>query len=205
MTSGGEGKGVSQHQCRRKRQSLSPQLRLHGAARRMSPEWPRGFFAARAGGNQERCREQDRHRKRKGYNHDRYLHRCLIAMPGTARCRAKLRMAWKNLSLCGKWHSHRDLDRKHREGDDQAQRQRADRERSRDGVRQSGRCCGREAAIKACCAGRPFHGRKTLRTRANHPQPSIYRWNRWQFCGDAPSKMAETRRAGRVCPLHPLL
>src|ERR1700727_1607538 len=63
-------------------------------------------------------------------------------------------------------HRHADLDRKYREGDDQAQRQRTDRERGRDGVDQSGRGNGRRMAFKASGAGRPYHGRvPSLRER----------------------------------------
>jgi hypothetical protein len=55
-------------------------------------------------------------------------------------------------------HRHADPHRKHREGDDQAKRQRAERQRGRNGVVQSGRGNGRGAAVKARCAWRPDHG-----------------------------------------------
>jgi hypothetical protein len=86
---------------------------------------------------------------------------------GSSPCRVKFRMARRNSSeLRGNRHRYADLDRKHREGDDQAQRQRTDRERGRDGVDQSGRGNGRRMAFKAPRAGRPYHGRvPSLRER----------------------------------------
>ena len=62
-------------------------------------------------------------------------------------------------------HCHGNLDRKHREGNDHTQRQRADRERCRDGVGHAGRCDRRGAAVKPCSAKRPFHGRVSLEMR----------------------------------------
>src|SRR5262245_46608510 len=52
----------------------------------------------------------------------------------------------------------RDLDRQHLQGGDQTQRGGAERERSRDGVDQSGRGNGRGPAGEAGGAGRPDHG-----------------------------------------------
>jgi hypothetical protein len=47
----------------------------------------------------------------------------------------------------------------------------------------------------AAAPGDRFMAEKLLQRGANHPQPQIYRWNRWPFCGGGSSKMAETRRA----------
>src|SRR3984957_4444526 len=72
----------------------------------------------------------------------------------------------RNSELRRDRHCHADLDRKYREGDDQAQRQRTDRQRGRDGVDQSGRGNGHRMAFKASGAGRPYHGRvPSLRER----------------------------------------
>src|SRR4051794_17991406 len=55
-------------------------------------------------------------------------------------------------------HRQGDLDRQHCEGDDEAQRQRAEPERGGDGVGQPGRSNGRGASLEAGRAGRPYHG-----------------------------------------------
>src|SRR5262249_43617049 len=62
----------------------------------------------------------------------------------------------------------RDLDRQHLQGGDQAQRGGAERERSRDGVDQSGRSNGRGPASEAGGAGRPDHGQIPYHSQANH-------------------------------------
>jgi hypothetical protein len=90
-----------------------------------------------------------------------------------SRCRsprwfAKLRTTREIIELRRNRHRQRDLGRKHCEGDDQTQRQRADRERGRDGLGQSGRCNRGNAAIKTGSAGRPYHGPKSLNAQANH-------------------------------------
>ena len=87
-----------------------------------------------------------------------------------SRCRsprwfAKLRTTREIIELRRNRHRQRDLGRKHCEGDDQTQRQRADRERGRDGIPQPGRCNRRGAALKASCAGRPYHGPESLGLR----------------------------------------
>src|ERR1700710_2301863 len=73
------------------------------------------------------------------------------------------KLFWKKRGSDSKRHPHADLDRHHGEGDDQAQRERADRERSRDGVGQSGRSDRRGVVVEACRTGRPYHGRKILK------------------------------------------
>ena len=109
------------------------------------------LFAARAGGDQERRRQQDRRRQRRRSQGRQVFsswsdrdadHRALLSAKD-----AKTRKNARNLA--GNRHRHGDLDRQHRQRDDQAQRQRADRQRGGDGVGQSGRSnwCG--AAVKA--------------------------------------------------------
>jgi hypothetical protein len=60
------------------------------AARDVTAERPHRILAARSGGDQERCREQDRHRQRRGHKYDRCLHRSPFAMPITAPRHAKV-------------------------------------------------------------------------------------------------------------------
>ena len=99
-------------------------------------------------------------------------------------------------------HRHGDPGRQHRERDDQAERQRADRERGRDGVDQSGRSDWRGAAVKARRAGRPDHGRNPLKRGQITRDPAISS-DRRQYCGGGPSNMAKMARQSplRLCPL----
>jgi hypothetical protein len=55
-------------------------------------------------------------------------------------------------------HRHGRLGRQHRQGDDQAQRERGHGERGRDRIGKPGRRYRSGWALKACRAGRPNHG-----------------------------------------------
>jgi hypothetical protein len=110
--------------------------------------------------------------------------------------RELLKTLKNNSGLNRDWHRHADLERKHREGDDQAKRQRTDRQRGRNGVVQSGRGYGRGAAFKACCARRPSHGRVPLmrgritcdRQMTSQPSQAILRRRsirKWQNGGES--------------------
>src|ERR1700693_3059462 len=55
---------------------------------------------------------------------------------------------------------------------------------------------GAERPLKPAAPGNRFMAQDPL-TRANHPQPPIHRWNRWQFWGGGPSKKAKRRRQKR--------
>ena len=101
-------------------------------------------------------------------------------------------------------HRHAGLDRKHREGDDQAQRQRGDRERGRDGVGQSGRVCRRWTACEACWAGRPGHGPIPHCASESPANTARCRRARRQHCGDTTLNMAKSRRKPPLCPPFPV-
>src|ERR1700712_3945240 len=80
-------------------------------------------------------------------------------------------------------HGHGHLDREHGQCDDEAQRQRTDRQRSGDGVGPAGRSNGCKAASKASRAGRPYHGLNPSsrgRITRDVEQPRNYGW---QYCG----------------------
>ena len=122
----------------------------------------RGVFATDSRGNQKRDCQQDRNRQCRGHEYHRCFHRSPIAVHVTAPCRSRMANGFGKNDLGGNGHRHAHLDREHREGDDQAKRQRTDRQRSGDGVVQSGGGDGRRAAFKTCRAGRPYHGRVPL-------------------------------------------
>jgi hypothetical protein len=184
---------------------------------RLRRQWR--VFAARSRGNQKRDCQQDRNRQRRGHEYHRCFHRSPIAVHITAPCRSRMANGFGKNDLGGNRHRHADLDREHREGDDQAKRQRTNRQRSGDGVVQSGGGDGRRAAFKTRRAGRPYHGRVPLDAQANHlrlprslqSRQAILRrlsprkWrNRGEISGYARySTRFRPRRPSRRRPRHP--
>jgi hypothetical protein len=129
------------------------------------------------------------------------LHHGPIAIPIVARCRAKVAIVFlKDIALRRNRHRHADLDRQHGEGHDQAHRQRPNRERSCDGIGQSGRGNWRGAAVKACCARRPCHGRDpSMRGRITRNTVK-YRGDRRQYWGGWSLENGEITAIREVMP-----
>ena len=148
-----------------------------------------GVFAARAGGDHQGRRQQDRCRQRAVTSPTGVFIDGPFAMKSSRVAAQKLQTRKCRIGIKRRdRHRHGDLDREHRQRDDEAQRQRTDRQRGGDGVGQSGRSDWRGAAPKARRAGRPYHGlnpsrrgRITRDVRQSHKR-------RRQYCGGGSRK-----------------